>query len=80
MRAMDRYQSHLVWIDLEMTGLDPDQDTIIEIASVVTSYNLELVAPGPTYSISVDDKYLSAMDGWTTKHHTRHYTFLPFRI
>lgn len=48
---MNRYQSNLVWIDLEMTGLDPERDTIIEIATVVTTNNLDLVAEGPSFVI-----------------------------
>ena len=68
---MDRYQSNLVWIDLEMTGLDPKRDTIIEIATVVTTNNLDLVAEGPSFVISCDESYLEGMDAWNTTHHTR---------
>ncbi len=68
---MDRYQSNLVWIDLEMTGLDPDQEAIIEIATVVTSNNLDLVAEGPSFVISCDESYITAMDEWNTTHHGR---------
>ena len=48
---MDRYKSALVWIDLEMTGLNPEHDTILEIATVVTTNNLELIAQGPSFVI-----------------------------
>lgn len=68
---MDRYQSNLVWIDLEMTGLDPDRDAIIEIATVVTTNTLELVAEGPDFVISCDESYIEAMDEWNTTHHGR---------
>lgn len=67
---MNRYQSNLVWIDLEMTGLNIEQDTILEIASVVTNKNLEIIAYGPTYAIHHDDSVLEAMDEWNTKQHT----------
>lgn len=68
---MDRYQSNLVWIDLEMTGLDPDRETIIEIATVVTTNNLELVAQGPSLVLQCDETYLSNMDEWNVSHHGR---------
>lgn len=68
---MDRFRSNLVWIDLEMTGLNPDTDTIIEIATIVTTNNLDLVAQGPNLAIATDEKYLEAMDEWNTTHHTR---------
>lgn len=68
---MDRYQSNLVWIDLEMTGLDPERDRILEIATVVTTNELDLVAEGPSLVISVEESLLIGMDPWNTKHHTR---------
>lgn len=67
---MDRYQSNLVWIDLEMTGLDISRDTILEIATVITTNDLDLIAQGPTFAIHHDDTILSYMDDWNTKHHT----------
>lgn len=69
--GMDRYQSNLVWIDLEMTGLDPDKEVILEIATIVTTNKLELVSQGPSFIIGVDEKYLSEMDEWNTTHHSR---------
>ena len=69
--GMDRYHSNLVWIDLEMTGLDADNDVILEIATVVTSNKLELIAQGPTFVIGVEDRKLASMDAWNTTHHTR---------
>ena len=67
---MDRYQSNLVWIDLEMTGLNPAQDTMLEIATLVTTNNLELVAEGPSFVIYQDEPTLNLMDDWNWKHHT----------
>jgi oligoribonuclease len=61
---------HLVWIDLEMTGLDPETCTIIEIATVVTNSRLETVAIGPNIAIHQPDALLDAMDDWNTTHHT----------
>ena len=61
--------SNLVWIDLEMTGLDPDRDRIIEIASVVTDQHLEVLAEGPVIAVHQDDDFLAAMDDWNTRQH-----------
>lgn len=66
---MDRYQSNLVWIDLEMTGLDPDTETIIEIATIVTTNNLDFIAEGPSLVVQCDESYLEAMDDWNKNHH-----------
>ncbi len=60
---------HLVWLDLEMTGLDPVKDCIIEIASIITDYNLETIATGPVLAIYKDDLVLSNMSQWCIKHH-----------
>ena len=49
-------EDRLVWIDLEMTGLDPDENTIIEIATIVTEGDLSIVAEGPSFAISVSEK------------------------
>ncbi|MEM7608710.1 MAG: oligoribonuclease [Myxococcota bacterium] len=59
----------LVWIDMEMTGLDPDADRILEIASLVTDGELNIVAEGPELVVSQPDERLDAMDAWNTKHH-----------
>ena len=59
----------LFWIDLEMTGLDPQQDTIIEIASAVTNNNLELIAEGPSFVIHQPDTILEKMDAWNQAQH-----------
>jgi oligoribonuclease len=59
----------LIWIDLEMTGLDPDTDSILEIATVITDANLQELAVGPVLAIHHDEARLQAMDDWNRKHH-----------
>ena len=59
----------LVWMDLEMTGLDPRDCTIIEIATIITDGDLEVVARGPNLAIHQPDEVLDAMDEWNTTHH-----------
>lgn len=61
--------SHLIWIDLEMTGLDPDKDLIIEIATLVTDNNLNILAQGPVLAVHQSDAALAAMDEWNQQHH-----------
>lgn len=61
--------SNLVWIDLEMSGLDPEHDVILEIATLVTGPDLEVVAAGPDLVIHQPDEILEGMDEWNTKHH-----------
>lgn len=68
-KLSDRSQNHLVWIDLEMTGLDPKDCTIIEIASIVTNNDLEVIAEGPNLAIHQPDSVLDAMDEWNTRQH-----------
>ena len=63
-------ESRLVWIDLEMTGLEPDENTIIEIATIVTESDLSIVAEGPSFAIDVGKEELVKMDNWNVKHHT----------
>lgn len=60
---------HLVWIDLEMTGLDPNKEKIIEIATVVTNSQLDLIAQGPVIAVKQPDEYLDNMDAWNRKTH-----------
>jgi oligoribonuclease len=60
---------HLIWIDLEMTGLKPDQDSIIEIATVVTDRDLNEIAAGPELAIHQDEAVLATMDEWNQTHH-----------
>ncbi|MDD3609164.1 MAG: oligoribonuclease [Halothiobacillaceae bacterium] len=62
-------EENLVWIDLEMTGLDPDRDTIIEIATLVTDKYLNVLAEGPVIAIHQAEDVLSGMDEWNTRQH-----------
>jgi len=61
--------THLVWIDLEMTGLIPEQHRIIEIATIVTDANLEILAEGPAIAVHQSDADLALMDEWNTRQH-----------
>ena len=61
--------NNLIWIDLEMTGLDTQHDQIIEIATVVTDSNLAILAQGPVIAIHQPDEIINAMDAWNTSHH-----------
>ena len=69
---------HLIWIDLEMTGLVPESDRIIEIATVVTDTELEVVAEGPVIAIHQAEAAIAAMDEWNT--HTHSGTGLVARV
>jgi len=66
---MATLSDNLVWIDLEMTGLDPDRDHIIEIATIVTDSHLRIVAEGPEIAIHQPDSVLDAMDEWNRTTH-----------
>lgn len=59
----------IVWMDMEMTGLDPNKERIIEMATIITDGNLVEVATGPDLVIHQSDEILAAMDDWNTKHH-----------
>jgi oligoribonuclease len=61
--------ANLVWIDLEMTGLDPERDAIIEIATLITDSDLNLIAEGPELAISQPESLLAGMDEWNQTHH-----------
>lgn len=61
--------AHLVWMDLEMTGLDPDQDVILEIATIITNNALAEVAVGPELAIAAPEAKLAVMDEWNQTHH-----------
>jgi hypothetical protein len=62
-------KNHLIWIDLEMTGIDPEKYIILEIATVVTDENLELLAEGPDIAISHPKEIFFAMDEWSRSQH-----------
>ncbi|WP_028388664.1 oligoribonuclease [Legionella fairfieldensis] len=63
--------NNLIWIDLEMTGLDPEKDHIIEIATVITDAHLTILAEGPVLAIHQDESLLSTMDEWNTRQHNQ---------
>jgi len=65
---MDKKQ-HLIWIDLEMTGLSPETDRIIEIATIVTNTDLQVVAEGPVHAIHQSVTIMAGMDDWNQRHH-----------
>ena len=64
------YSENLVWMDLEMTGLDATRDRIIEIATIITDSSLNIVAEGPVVVIAQDESLLTGMDEWNMSHHT----------
>jgi oligoribonuclease len=66
---MAQESQNLIWIDLEMTGLDPQNDSIIEIATVVTDKDLHVLAEGPVLAIHQSETVLARMDDWNRKHH-----------
>lgn len=66
---MAQNPDNLIWIDLEMTGLDSQNDRIIEIATVVTDSELNVLAEGPVLAIHQDDSILAAMDDWNKNQH-----------
>ncbi|MDR5868705.1 oligoribonuclease [Halomonas koreensis] len=67
--AQDPRTQRLVWIDLEMTGLDPNRERIIEVATLVTDADLNVVAEGPVIAVHQPDSLLEAMDDWNQKTH-----------
>ncbi|HCM62957.1 MAG TPA: oligoribonuclease [Morganella sp. (in: Bacteria)] len=62
-------EQNLIWIDLEMTGLDPERDRIIEIATIVTDANLNILAEGPVLAVHQSDEQLALMDEWNVRTH-----------
>lgn len=64
-----KHKDNLIWIDLEMTGLEPETDRIIEIATIVTDANLNTLAEGPVLAVHQSDTLLGSMDEWCTRTH-----------
>ena len=67
--AVKKSKKHLVWIDCEMTGLDPMHDTLLEIATVITNYDLEIIDRGPVLAIRTSEERLAKMDSWNRRTH-----------
>ena len=68
---MTGQHSPLIWIDAEMTGLNPEEDVLIEIACIVTDNDLEVIAESPVFAIHQSDTVLAKMDEWNQTHHGR---------
>lgn len=66
---MNPKADNLIWIDLEMTGLDTNTDRILEIATIVTDAQLNILAEGPNLALHQSDESLNAMDNWNTRQH-----------
>jgi oligoribonuclease len=66
---MSNSDDRLVWIDLEMTGLEPERDSIIEIATIVTDAQLNTIAEGPVLAVHQPESVLASMDEWNQTHH-----------
>jgi oligoribonuclease len=66
---MSQNAQNLIWIDLEMTGLEPETDSIIEIATIVTDKELNVLAEGPVLAVRQSKSIMDGMDAWNQKHH-----------
>lgn len=66
---MAQHQDHLIWVDMEMSGLDPDRDRVLELAMIVTDGALEVVAESPVLVVHQSDAVLDAMDEWNRATH-----------
>ena len=69
MATTKRSRKHLVWIDCEMTGLDPTHDVLLEIATIITNYELEIVDRGPVIAIKQSEAKLKGMNAWNRRTH-----------
>ena len=67
---MTQDAQNLIWVDMEMTGLDPETDKVLEIAMIVTDKELRVLAEGPVIAVHQSDAVLAAMDDWCTRTHT----------
>ena len=63
-------RDNLIWVDLEMTGLDPEKEKIIEIATLITDSDLNIIAEGPNLVLSQSNEILESMDEWNQSHHS----------
>lgn len=70
-KVLQKSKNNLIWIDLEMTGLDPKRDRIIEIATIVTDSDLNILSEGPVIAITQQQAQLDLMDEWNVNTHTR---------
>ncbi|GHV13174.1 oligoribonuclease [Fibrobacterales bacterium] len=68
---MSKTAPNLVWIDMEMTGLDPETCVVLEIATIITDPHLRVLAEGPAIAVRQSDDILNAMDDWNQKHHSK---------
>jgi oligoribonuclease len=68
---MKKQHKNLIWLDMEMTGLNPEKEVIIEMATIITDGDLNILAEGPNLVIRQPAKYLKAMDEWNTNQHTK---------
>ena len=66
---MTRNDTHLIWLDLEMTGLEPEIDVVLEIATIITDSQLNILAEGPVFAIHQSDEVLDNMSEWCIEHH-----------
>lgn len=73
-------EKRLIWLDLEMTGLNPFQDHILEICSIITDENLKIVAEGPNIVIHQPDNILNSMNEWCIKKHGEVCIFILYNI